>query len=175
MSQERNWTGIHLGKLLPCTHPDELGFVGIQLPPVRCHPSLDPSLCASLVRHMHSFQTSWFTATICLQASQTPSFGSYSQCCMSLYDSEVRSYFWNHPWPASMAVCSTPNRLQVRNSGLHVLAHCTMGLLPILSDGYGAIPVSHNSGGVCFVHLQDSIQCLLSRDVRNSGPRHPGN
>ena len=46
-----NWTGIHLGKLLPCTHPDELGFVGNQLPPVRCHPSLDSGDTSRKVRH----------------------------------------------------------------------------------------------------------------------------
>ena len=48
-----NWTGIHLGKLLSCTmyHPDELGFDGIQLPLVRCHPSLDFGDTNRNVRH----------------------------------------------------------------------------------------------------------------------------
>ena len=33
--------------------------------------------------YMHSFQAGWITATICSQASQTLSLGSYSQCCVS--------------------------------------------------------------------------------------------
>ena len=37
--------------------------------------------------YMHSSQAGWITATACSQASQTLSFGSYSQCCVSLPDS----------------------------------------------------------------------------------------
>ena len=37
--------------------------------------------------YMHSFQAGWITATACSQASQTLSFGCYSQCCVSLPDS----------------------------------------------------------------------------------------
>ena len=39
--------------------------------------------------YMHSFQAGWIAATACSQASQTLSFGSYCQCCVSLQDSEV--------------------------------------------------------------------------------------
>ena len=46
-----NWTWVHLGKLLPCTHPDELGFVEIQLQPVQCHPSLDFGKTSRKVRN----------------------------------------------------------------------------------------------------------------------------
>ena len=36
--------------------------------------------------YMHSFQAGWITATVCSQASQILSVGSYSQCCVSLQD-----------------------------------------------------------------------------------------
>ena len=117
--------------------------------------------------YMHSFQAGWFTATIWLQASQTPSFGNYSKCCMSLQDSEVRSYLRNHQWPASLAVCSTPYRLQVRSSGLHVLAHCTMRLLPIYLMEMVLYPCHTFPLGVCFVHLfTEILLCLWTDSVR---------
>ena len=155
-----NWIGIHLGKLLPCTHLDELGFVGIQLPPIRCHPYLDPSLCITCRTHAFIPSKLVYCNNLLAGISDTLIRQLQSVLHVAVW-SEVRSYLRNHPWPASLAVCSTPNRLQDRSSGLHVLAHCTRRLLPIYLMEMVLYPCHTFSGGVCFVHLFTEI--LLCR------------
>jgi hypothetical protein len=60
------------------------------------------------------------------------------------------------------SACATiMNRLQVRSSGLHVLAHCTMRFLPIYLMEIVLYPCHTFPGGVCSVHLFTEI--LLCR------------
>ena len=109
--------------------------------------------------YLHSFQAGWFTATICSQASQTPSFGSYSQCCMSLQDSEVRSYL-------RKSVTSFPGCLfdTESTSSLEFWSACACTLHneapPFLMEMV-LYPCHIFPGGVCFVHLFTEI--LLCR------------
>ena len=133
-------------------------FVALALPASTSFVSSVPCVDRSYPMHAHSFQAGWITATLCSQASQTLSFGSYCQCCVSLQDSEVRSDLRNHPRQASLAV-----RQRIDSSWEFWSASaCTMhNGAPLNLMEMALYPCHTFPGYVCFVHLLTEI--LLCR------------
>ena len=170
---------IHTGMPINCQQPwshhrlpaDNEGPCSSYL---HCLASTSFVSCVSCVDHshpmhvhhlyMHSFQAGWITATACSQASQTLSFGSYSQCCVSLPDS-LREDGSTIRSQKSSATSFTGCLFDNESTSSWVFwstSACTIWLLLTWWRWY--YPCHTFPDGVCFVHLlTEMLSCRGQR------------